>query len=83
MLILALKIAQLQAVFAHRSLAPILLLDDVVGELDPDNALRLLQVVEQLKVQTFITATCLSHLQGDWQEAYVLYIRSGTCLSTT
>lgn len=77
-LILALKIAQLQAAFAHRSLSPILLLDDVVGELDPHNALRLLQVVEQFKTQTFITTTHLSALPVDWQAGQVFEVKEGS-----
>ncbi|MEI6805052.1 MAG: DNA replication and repair protein RecF [Myxococcaceae bacterium] len=76
-LILALKIAQLQAVFAHRALSPVLLLDDIVGELDPHNALRLLQVVDQLKTQTFITTTHLSTLPTNWQAGQVFSIKNG------
>ena len=76
-LILALKIAQLQAVFSHRDISPILLLDDVVGELDPDNAIRLLQVIEQLRSQTFITTTDLKTLPIDWQGAAVFGLQGG------
>lgn len=79
-LILALKIAQLQAVFSHRNLSPILLLDDVVGELDPYHALRLLQVIDQLKTQTFITTTHLSALPVTWQTGQVFQVSAG-CLS--
>jgi DNA replication and repair protein RecF len=77
-LILALKIAQLQAVFGHRNLSPILLLDDVVGELDPHHALRLLQVIDQLKTQTFITTTHLSALPITWQTGQVFQVSEGT-----
>jgi recombinational DNA repair ATPase RecF len=77
-LILALKIAQLQAVFAHRNLSPILLLDDVVGELDPHNSLRLLQVIDELKTQTFITTTHLSALPVTWQAGHVFHVQQGS-----
>ncbi len=81
-LILALKIAQLRAVFAHRSLSPLLLLDDVVGELDPDNAFRLLQVVDQLQTQTFITTTHLSALPTDWRAGRVFRVQGGAVSSS-
>ncbi len=76
-LVLALKIAQLQTVFLHRGLVPILLLDDVVGELDQNHAMQLLRAVEHLKAQTFITTTHLEALPTDWQSNNIFSIFDG------
>lgn len=76
-LILALKIAQLKAVFTHRQLTPMLLLDDVVGELDPQHAAQLLQSIGQLQAQTFITTTHLSTLPEDWQQNPAFHLQNG------
>ena len=78
-LILALKIAQLQAVHMKRNLCPILLLDDIVGELDAIHAGRLLESVTELKAQTFITTTHLSMLPQDWQPNAVYEVKEGYC----
>lgn len=77
-LILALKMAQLQAIIAHRALNPILLLDDVVGELDPKHATRLLDMIQELQLQTFITTTHLSTLPIENQAIPAFHILNGS-----
>lgn len=82
LLILALKIAQLQTVHEHRQIKPVLLLDDVVGELDPDNSRRLLEVIDQIGTQTFITTTHLDAIPGIWPRqpgAQLVRVESGQC----
>ncbi|MEM7588559.1 MAG: DNA replication and repair protein RecF [Myxococcota bacterium] len=57
--VLALKLAHLQAVAHCRGRCPLLLLDDVMGELDRNHAQRLLHLVHACQAQTFMTATHL------------------------
>jgi len=77
-IVLALKMAHLQTVHAHREVAPILLLDDVVGELDEANAARLLETIRELKAQTFLTTTHLTVLPKAWQSYPFRELRAGT-----
>lgn len=79
-LVLAFKIAQLNSICAHRLISPILLLDDVVSELDPHNAQALLNTVESLQVQTFITTTHLSALPFQQEHLHVMYVKEGRLL---
>jgi DNA replication and repair protein RecF len=78
LIVLAFKIAQLQAVDAKRGLKPILLLDDIVGELDPHHAARLLETVTHLGAQTLVTTTHLSMLPNDWKPAHVFEVQQGS-----
>lgn len=56
-IVLALKIAQIKLIDQEISERPIVLLDDVLMELDEQRQSDLLQVVENNKIQTFITTT--------------------------
>lgn len=60
-LVLALKLAHLRAVVESRDCCPLLLLDDVMGELDRHHAQRLLQTLQQCGAQAFMTTTHLEH----------------------
>ncbi|MEM7495855.1 MAG: DNA replication/repair protein RecF [Myxococcota bacterium] len=60
-LVLALKLAHLRAVAESRDCCPLLLLDDVMGELDRHHAQRLLQTLQQCGAQAFMTTTHLDH----------------------
>ena len=77
LIVLALKIAQLQAVYAERGLKPVLLLDDIVGELDPHHAGRLLETIMHLEAQTLVTTTHLSMLPNGWLPSHVFEIQEG------
>ncbi len=81
LIVLAFKIAQLQAVYAKRGLKPVLLLDDIVGELDPNHAGRLLETVTRLGAQTLVTTTHLSMLPGGWLPSHVFEIHDGAIKS--
>jgi len=57
MMVLALKIAELHALTRRVGRVPILLLDDVSSELDPTRNARLMQVLDALGGQVFLTTT--------------------------
>jgi DNA replication and repair protein RecF len=72
--VLALKLAELEAVREERGENPVLLLDDVMSELDP---YRRRQLVERItEVQTIITCTDRSDLGGANPGA-VYYVQNG------
>lgn len=58
--LLALKVAEYRAMAAATGEAPLLLLDDVLSELDPDRARRFLEGLGGFE-QAFVTATHLEH----------------------
>lgn len=78
-LVLALKLAQVRLVAEVRGAGPLLLLDDVAGELDPARAARLFAAVDETGAQTFVTATHAAAVPvlGD---ALVLQVRAGRVL---
>ncbi|MCC7110733.1 MAG: DNA replication and repair protein RecF [Deltaproteobacteria bacterium] len=53
----ALKLAQVRLVSETRGAGPLLLLDDVAGELDPERAARLFHAADETGAQTFVTTT--------------------------
>ncbi len=59
--ILALKLAELDLLTAHDGRPPLLLLDDVFSELDPDRRSHLVRRIAELP-QTFVTTTTLDDL---------------------
>lgn len=63
LIVLSLKLAEVQLLYKKNGDYPILLLDDVMSELDDERQMRLMETIEG-KVQTFITTTTLSHLQN-------------------
>lgn len=63
-LVLALKLAQVRLVSEARGVGPLLLLDDVAGELDPERAARLFQAADETGAQTFVTTTHAEALPG-------------------
>ena len=64
-LILALKLAELELVTKTYGEPPLLLLDDVLGELDPKRQLLLLEAVGK-EHQCLVTATHLDSFEGNW-----------------
>ncbi len=72
--VLALKLAQLDLFWQERGEAPILMLDDVMSELDPQRRRQLLERID--RVQTFVTCTDLSDLGGAKHSA-VYHVENG------
>ena len=60
--VLSLKLAQLEMAARETGEAPILMLDDVMSELDPQRRRQLIERID--RVQTFVTCTDLSDLAG-------------------
>lgn len=60
--VLSLKLAQLELAEEERGEAPILMLDDVMSELDPQRRRQLIERID--RVQTFVTCTDLLDLAG-------------------
>ncbi len=76
-IVLALKLAHLHAIANERQLSPILLLDDVAGELDESNARHLLSTVNRLQAQTFVTTTHLEALPFSLSEHQSFRMENG------
>ncbi len=75
-LILALKMAELNLLEKIFEQTPILLLDDVLAELDPERQLLLLEAVGK-KNQCLITATHLQAFEGPWEkDSQIVYLKS-------
>ncbi len=64
-IVLALKLAELELITTLYGESPILLLDDVLAELDPQRQLLLLDAVGE-KHQCLISATHLESFEGEW-----------------
>jgi DNA replication and repair protein RecF len=56
-LVLAMKLATVRLATEARGTGPLLLLDDVAGELDPEKAARLFRAVDETGAQVFVTTT--------------------------
>lgn len=75
--VLALKLAELEFIRSETGEEPLLLLDDVASELDPERRRLLLDVVAPA-AQTFVTCTHLSELDDSWiHRAQIYRVRSG------
>jgi len=76
-LVLSLKLAELQLIEQIVGEPPLLLLDDVLAELDPERQDRLLAAI-QARFQTLITATHLQAFDVQWQrDSQVLTVEAG------
>lgn len=74
---LSLKLAELELIRQEVGEYPLLLLDDVLSELDPQRQSDLIASIRP-EVQTFITTTHLDGLAGvDMQDADVFYVERG------
>jgi DNA replication and repair protein RecF len=62
--LLALLLAEREAIAAHRPSAPMLLLDDVMSELDRDRREALVELLRSTPGQSVITTTDLEHVPG-------------------
>ncbi|MEB3240605.1 MAG: DNA replication/repair protein RecF [Synechococcus sp.] len=76
-LVLALKLAELELVQQLSGVAPLLLLDDVLAELDPQRQQLLLEAIGEGH-QCLVSATHLQSCVDDWrQRAQLVEIRAG------
>jgi DNA replication and repair protein RecF len=76
-LVLSLKLAELELVGAVLGEPPLLLLDDVLAELDPERQQLLLEAVGEGH-QCLVSATHLGAFSGGWQaESQVVRMRAG------
>lgn len=83
LLILAFKMAQIGLHFDVHSTYPILLLDDVLSEIDEMKRLRLMEVLETLCAQIFITTTENTILRYLQRASYSVFeVKNGQMNST-
>jgi DNA replication and repair protein RecF len=76
-LVLALKLAELNLIEEVIGDPPLLLLDDVLAELDPDRQTRLLDAIQD-RYQTLITTTHLGSFAAEWlQSSQVFVVKQG------
>ena len=76
-LVLALKLAQLKLIEEVVGEPPVLLLDDVLAELDPNRQNQLLEAIED-RFQTLITTTHLGAFDAQWlKTSQILGVRAG------
>jgi DNA replication and repair protein RecF len=66
--LLALLLAEREAITAHRPWPPVMLLDDVMSELDRGRRLALVELLRSTPGQAVITATDLDHVPGSDDE---------------
>ncbi len=79
-LVLALKLAELELVTSLSGVPPLLLLDDVLAELDPQRQQLLLEAVGEGH-QCLVSATHLQSCVADWQQrAQLVEVRAGAVL---
>ena len=76
-LVLALKLAELKLIEQVVGEPPLLLLDDVLAELDPNRQNQLLEVIGD-RFQTIITTTHIGSFNRDWiKDSQILAIAAG------
>ncbi len=77
-LVLALKLAELKLIEEVVCEPPLLLLDDVLAELDPNRQNQLLEAIGD-RFQTIITTTHIDSFNQDWiKDSQVLAVEAGT-----
>ncbi len=76
-LVLALKLAELNLIEEVVGEPPLLLLDDVLAELDPNRQQQLLEVIGD-RFQTIITTTHIDTFNHDWiEDSQILAVEAG------
>lgn len=79
-LVLALKLAELKLIEEVVGEPPLLLLDDVLAELDPNRQNQLLEAIQD-RFQTLITTTHLGSFDSQWLKAsQILSVQAGKLL---
>ena len=82
-LVLALKLAELKLIEEVVGEPPLLLLDDVLAELDPNRQNQLLEAIQD-RFQTLITTTHLGSFDSQWLKAsQILSVQAGLLLPQT
>lgn len=82
-LVLALKLAELELIETVVGEPPLLLLDDVLAELDPNRQNQLLEAIED-RFQTIITTTHLSSFDQQWvQSSQILTVEQGEIMPSS
>ena len=80
-LVLALKLAELKLIEEVIGEPPLLLLDDVLAELDPNRQKQLLEVIGD-RFQTIITTTHIDSFNHDWiEDSQILKVKAGDIIS--
>ena len=74
---LALKLAEVELIRQTTGSPPLVLLDDVVSELDEKRTVFLLDVLQQVNAQTFITATQQASLLNYLEQPAVFTVENG------
>ena len=74
---LALKLAEVELIRQTTGTPPLVLLDDVVSELDEKRTVFLLDVLQQVNAQTFITATQQATLLNYLEQPAVFTVENG------
>ncbi len=74
---LALKLAEVELIRQTTGTPPLVLLDDVVSELDEKRTVFLLDVLQQVNAQTFITATQQASLLNYLERPAVFTVENG------
>lgn len=78
---LALKLAEVELIRETTGTPPLVLLDDVVSELDEKRTVFLLDVLQQVNAQTFITATQQASLLNYIEQPAVFTVENGQVFS--
>jgi DNA replication and repair protein RecF len=82
-LVLALKLAELKLIEEVVKEPPLLLLDDVLAELDPNRQNQLLEAIQD-RFQTLITTTHLGSFDSQWLKAsQILSVQAGQVISSS
>ncbi len=76
-MIFAFKLAQMLAIEKIRGQAPIVILDDIVSELDANIKINLIQTINNLKTQSFFSATDVKTFGGDLRSISVYHVDKG------
>jgi len=75
---LSIKLAELSLIKDEIDELPIILLDDVASELDPNRAAFLFNLLAKLNVQVFVTTTHIDNLFVNPSECVIFNVKSGT-----
>ena len=77
--ILSFKLSEISIFKEFSGTEPVLLLDDIFGELDIKKRNRLLKIIDSSNTQSIITTTDLKSIQKKYlEDAYVFHVKNGT-----
>lgn len=81
-MVLAWKLAHMNALLSIRKASPIIILDDIVSELDADKKNNLITTIEALDAQSFLSATDVETLGGLREPQHIFQVLDGNVSST-